>query len=182
MKYCSFLILLIFISCNKKTSTTDTNAIVYFDLNKYLNIDIANNQKNNIKEKKEIEINNKKDEQINTNVDWQKEMKLLAECDINKPNWIGKFQVDSAWQNDTTLLSIQCLALDKKIPVKKMTVFFDSNKQPNKIVILKKIKSLLFDTEQQIEYFPAKSFTINAQQKAFFMNDFNSKVSITFIP
>lgn len=182
MKYTVLLFLItITLSCNNSKQSVVVGQKLYFDLEKYITNDIAFNQKHNIKENKKIEINGKLDEQINANVDWQKEMSLIEECDINKANWIGKYLIDSIWKADSILLSIQYIAKDTKIPVKKMTVFYDAVANPEKIIIQKKIKSILFDTEQQIEYVPTKSFSINAQQKAFFMNDFNSKVSVNFI-
>lgn len=181
MKYTVLLLLItITLACNNKKHSVAVGQKLYFDLEKYISDDIAFNKKNKIKENKNIDINGKLDEQINENVDWQKEMSLIEECDINKANWIGKYRIDSIWKEDSILLSVQYTATDNKIPVKKMTVFYTAT-HPAKIIIQKKIKSILFDTEQQIEYVPTKSFSINAQQKAFFMNDFNSKVSINFI-
>jgi hypothetical protein len=154
---------------------------MYFNLAKIVQTDIDSNTKNSCGEEKIINVNNKQEKQTINSLDWQKEMQLLLDCDMNKPSWKGKFNVDTLWKQDSTMYSITYYSLSNKIQVKRLCVEYANNNEIATITIDKKINSILFSNRQQIIYQPGQSFTVSSQQKAFFMNDFNSEVEIRYL-
>ena len=182
MKY--LLIITIFlIACQHKQMKEESVIATtsYFDLADLVQTDIRNNTKNSCGEEKIINVNNQLEKKTINTLDWQKEMQLLLDCDINKPSWKGKFKVDTLWKQDSSLLSITYHSLSNKIQVKRMYIQFANDNTIANITIDKKISSILFSNRQQIIYQPSKSFTVSSHQKAFFMNDFNSEVEIKYL-
>ena len=178
-----FVTIIFLTACQNKPKETESTSVekTYFDLSKIVQADIDSNSKNNCGEEKLINVNNHQEKQTIATVDWTKEMELLLDCDINKPSWKGKFLVDTIWKQDTTLLSISYRALTDKIQVRRMYVQYNNDNQIANITVNKRIKSFLFSNEQQIIYQPTKSFKINSQQKAFYMNDFASEVEVKYL-
>ena len=183
MRFFFIITILFFVSCKNESTKTESASTekMYFNLTKIVQADIDSNSKNYCGEEKTITVNNQMEKQTLARIDWKKEMQLLLDCDINKPSWKGKFDADTIWKEDTTLVSISYRALTDKIQVRRMYVQYNNDNQIANITINKKIKSFLFSNEQQIVYQPAKSFKINSQQKAFYMNDFISEVEVKFL-
>ena len=181
MKIClQCLCFLFLLSCNQKDETTQkqTKELMYFDLLTIIQKDLKINSSMNCKEEKTVIINQKKEKKSSDSVNWENEFQLLMDCDINKPNWIGKF--DSIISDDGQKLTY--FANSSKIPVKKMTIQYDKKTNRAQMIIIdKKVATLLFTNEQQIIYIPGKSFKITAKQSAIFMNDFNSDVEIKYL-
>ena len=102
----------------------------------------------------------------------------MLDCDINKPSWKGKYNVQIL--NDS--LKYLYIAVSTKIPVRQLAVNYEQkNGRIISIEIKKKTGTALFSNEQQIIYFPEKSFKVNGSQQALFMQDFNSEVEIKYL-
>lgn len=176
----SLSVILFFVSCKNETSKNESTptANSYFDLAKIVRDDININTRVGVGEEKIVTINGKTETKKVSSINWKKELQLLSECDLNKPSWKGKFDVTIL--NDS--LKYVYTANSDKISVRKMTVNYEQkNGSIASVEIEKKIATILFKTEQQISYFPQKSFTIKAIQKAIFMRDFNSEVEIKYL-
>ena len=178
--FIQLLALCIFISCNNESNKTEQSSSekTYFDLAKAVQNDISTNSKNKCGEEKTVLINVINETKKSDTVDWEKELQVLLDCDINKPSWKGKF--------DTQILDDRqkyvYTSNSAKIPIRKMIVNYEQKSgKIISIAIEKKISTILFSNEQQITYFPEKSFKINARQRAFFMKDFNSEVEIKYL-
>lgn len=177
------LLILFLISCQQQTKKSESLSVEksYFNLAEIVQADIEKNTKDNCGEEKVINVNNQQEKQTINKLDWQKEMQLLLDCDINKPSWKGKFKADTLWKQDSSLFSITYHSESNKIQVKRMYIQYTNDTTIANITIDKKINSILFSNRQQIIYQPSKSFRVSTHQKAFFMNDFNSEVEIKYL-
>jgi uncharacterized protein YggU (UPF0235/DUF167 family) len=117
MKYL-LIITLFFVACKKEQKNEDSTSLEkkYFDLVKIVQADIDNNSTNKCGEEKTVFINGKPESKKIDAVDWQKEMQLLLDCDINKPSWKGKYNVQIL--NDS--LKYLYIAVSTKIPVRQL--------------------------------------------------------------
>ncbi len=179
MKYL-LIITLFFVACKKEQKNEDSTSLEkkYFDLVKIVKTDIDNNSTKKCGEEKTVSINGKPESKKIDTVDWKKEMQLLLDCDINKPSWKGKYNVQIL--NDS--LKYLYIAVSTKIPVRQLAVNYEQkNGRIISIEIKKKTGTALFSNEQQIIYFPEKSFKVNGSQQALFMQDFNSEVEIKYL-
>lgn len=179
MRFITAILILCFcmlIACKKEHPTSSTK-LVYFDLKSIVQSDIDSNSKNQKKETKTITMNGKQEIQQLENVDWQKEMELLLNCDINKTDWKDKFTTQSIPADNKIVYS----TISSKIPIKKMSIYFSDSTQKIKYVeVDKETSTLLFSNKQHIVYYPFQSFKINTQQKLLFMRDFNAEIEIKY--
>lgn len=170
-------IFILLVSCQQETKKISSEKI-YFDLEKLVRADIERHTVNNCAEEKNITINGKNESKQIDTVDWEKELQLLLDCDINKPDWIGKYDVQVLNDSQKYIFT----ANSSKIPIRSLTVIYEQKGgEVSSVEIVKKISTALFSNEQQITFLPDKSFNIKACQSALFMKDFNSEVEIKYL-
>jgi len=179
MKYL-FIILLFLVACQNEQMKQESSSAkkVYFDLAKMVQLDIDNNTQQSCGEEKLVSVNGNTESKSIDTLDWKKELQILLDCDINKPSWKGKYEVQILNDGQKYIYA----ANSSKIPVRKMTV--NCEQKSGKVIsveIEKKTGTALFSNEQQIIYYPEKSFKIKASQRALFMKDFNSEVDVKFL-
>ncbi|HNE49977.1 MAG TPA: hypothetical protein PKM51_01270 [Chitinophagales bacterium] len=179
MKY--IYIIIIFITACQTATVQDHTSTgkEYFDLKGLVQQDIDTNTQRQYSELKSIRIDGKQETKQLDTVDWNKELKTIFESDINKPNWEGKYQVQTTPDKKEYLYTTQ----SPKLPIRSMKVQYASASDAVVLVeIEKKIGSFLFSNQQFIQYIPHQSFKITAKQSAVFMQDFNSEIDVKFLP
>ena len=174
------LIIFIFTSCKEYESQINSTDKPYFNLSKIIQRDINNNKNNNCSEEKTVYIQGTKETKKIDTLDWQKELQPLLECDINRTAWKGKFYIDTIPNDLTKDTTLQYRALSEKVSVRSLSVIY-ANNEIKKIIISKKINSILFSTAQTIDYIPGLGFIIRGEQKALFMNAFELNVDIKYL-
>jgi hypothetical protein len=75
---------------------------------------------------------------------------------------------------------LQYRALSNKVSIRSLSIIY-ANQQIKKIIIEKKIKSVLFSTSQLINYIPKFGFIIRGEQKALFMTNFDLNVDVKYL-
>lgn len=186
ISYTQFLfifIALFFNSCNDYKKEETAKEKLYVNLDSIVQSDIDFNTRENCQQEKLAFVNALKEKKIMDSVDWQKELEILKDCDINKPSWKGKFKVDIV---PTTIAHPGCTqyfyrSLDTKIPIRSITVNTDSLNRILNIYIQKKIESFLFSSNQQIEYIPHFGYSVRSDQKTSLFNTFNINVDVKYI-
>ncbi len=89
------LILSVFCSaCASETETVKTNR--YFDLKGLIEKQIGLLQKQKPNVQKTILVSEKSENQQVTSIDWTKELELFNQVDLNKPAYVGNYDVDSS--------------------------------------------------------------------------------------
>lgn len=179
MKYL-FIILVFLVACQNEQTKEHTASVknAYFDLAKIVQLDIDRNTQYSCGEEKLVSVNGNMESKNIDTVNWKKELQILMDCDINKPSWKGKFETQELNDHQKYVYT----ANSSKIPVRKMIVQYEQ--KSGKVIsveIEKKTGTALFSNEQQIIYYPEKSFKIKASQRALFMKDFNSEVDIKYL-
>lgn len=164
-------------SCSEQQPEKNIREKLYFDLAAVVQKDIDLNLSRHCGEEKSVLVNDVKETKVISDVDWNKELLPLSECDINKPAWKTRFSVDTV--NNMEGTSIQYHTLSNKINIRSMVVKMKNN-EVEKIIITKKISSLIFSSDQRIEYFPGKGFTVRGEQKAAMMKNFEINVDVKY--
>lgn len=172
------ILLLSCVSCTQQTSNKSNSSTSYFDLASLIKKDIADNTKNRCGEIKTVYVNTTGETKQLDSINWQKELQPLLECDINKPAWRDKFQVDT-FKNNFPDMTIQYHSLSDKINVRTLTVQL-KDKEIQRITISKKTRSFIFSSEQMIAYIPGKGFSVRGVQRAFMMKNFDLNVDVKY--
>ncbi len=152
----------------------------YFDLESVVKQDIDTNTTNHLSENKTVIINGRKETKKIDTVDWKLELQPIADADINRAAWKGKFLADTLDVGVAGRKTIQYRALSADIPVQSMRVDFENN-QVYRVSILKKINSMLFTSIQYMDYYPRKGFIIRSEQKAFIINSLQTEIAVDFV-
>lgn len=161
--YWLFAIAIVFQSCQPTTSAPVAEMEKpFFDLKSYFNQEkkrlatVSNFTKTTV-------VDGKEETKKIAKLDFDKELRIFVEADINKPAWIDKYEVDSVLQAGN-LTKISYIANDKKLAVREIVVDFDKQKIA-KISIKKAAETALADTQFQLIYEPERGYSIeNTQQ------------------
>lgn len=118
-----YFMILLFMACACTTPQVDdstSNETVYFDIPKLVEKQLTMLQNSKAELYKKLEVNKKTEELKLAKVDWEKELKLFAEANINKPVLKGTYQVFEQQEGDLPMTSYQ--SLDDKNKVKTLIV------------------------------------------------------------
>lgn len=163
-----FIILFLFSAC---TSSTDKHAETpkyFFDIAGYFNQQakllvnkpvVKTVSKNGAAETKTILVKN-----------WDQELQLFSECDINKAAWKDSYTADS------TVNQITYTATDPELKVRLIKISFNK-KTPNKIEITTQSKNILYHTTEDLIYIPDSLYQITKHQKVILLGLNDYKIS-----
>ncbi|HET8829000.1 MAG TPA: hypothetical protein VFM79_06645 [Pelobium sp.] len=112
--------------------------------------------KNKVAETKTIVVEN-----------WEQELQLFMECDINKPAWKDSYRRDSS----SNILTYT--ATDPELRVRNIKIDF-RGQLPQKIEINTKSKNLLYHTTEKLIFIPDSIYEITKHQKVLLLglNDY----------
>lgn len=157
-KLCILVFALALFSCREQQSDNANTSLPYFDIKGYFNSESIRLQKQNPAVNKTVSVNGTGESQTVTINDWQKELAIFANADINKNSWKGSFTTDKI--ADSTVFTSD----NRKIPVKKVTIVRD-NSNVKKVEIIIDNKNILFQSHDTLTYFPDSLYQIKKLQK-----------------
>ena len=170
--YISLLLLSVccLFSCNNPKQTT---LPPYFSLPDYMNSQIKILAANKTGAVKTISVNGKKEVHKFDILDWKEELQSFIDADINKPSWRGNFMVDTAYTVDKadTEKLITYSTEEPGIRTKKLVLNFDIHtKNITEVEAYNLTDNVLYHFEQQLFYFPMKSYFISTTEKVVLLN------------
>lgn len=165
-------------SCQSSAPASQADVHAYFDLARLVQKDISDNSEKACGEMKTVYVNTTGETKQLDSINWQKELQPILDCDINKAAWFGKFQVDT-FHNEPGAMTIQYHSMSDKIPVRSMSVLIRNN-TVQRVLILKRTRSFIFTSEQQIAYIPEKGFSVRGEQRAVMMKNFELNVDASY--
>lgn len=159
------IILFLFSSCSSTPDEQAQTQKYFFDIAGYFKQQasslnhtsvIKTVSKNKVAETKTIVVEN-----------WEQELQLFTECDINKPAWKDSYRRDSS-SNTLTYT-----ATDPELKVRNIKIDF-SDQSPKKIEINTQSKNLLYHTTEKLIFIPDSIYQITKHQKVLLLglNDY----------
>lgn len=134
---------LLLIGCTE--SETQNATKTNFDLAGLVNQQIAELNKNQPLTHKSLEIEGKK-EVLNTNkIDWQKELELFLQADLNKQSYQLSYN-----KEETPQMAVYTLKEGEKLPVKSLKIIFDEDKTVKHLEALLQTKNYLYESEKHL--------------------------------
>ena len=164
----ALLIITLFSSCFSKAKETKQSKF-YFDLKGYFsNLATTLNQenpeinktvsKNDLKENKRIKIPN-----------WNEELALFIEADINKPAWKDSYTIDSS------ATKITYKSNDADLKTQKIEISL-SNGKPTRIHIETSADNLLYQTKENLDFYPDSLYRIQKKQNVILLGENNYQI------
>lgn len=151
-----------FISCNQDKETNAYARSSYFDVKGYFSKEVSRLQQINPMIKKTVSVNGTAENRELKIADWEKELAVFTNADINKASWQGEFTVTK--NNQLTVYN----SASKKIPVKKISLTYQLAKLA-KIEIIVENKNILFQSNDTLIYAPGRFYEIKKLQKIRFL-------------
>jgi hypothetical protein len=168
-----FLILVIIMSCQKAEKPSE---LKYFDLAGLMKTQIEWLNKNKPAVKKSILLGKDAENIQMDSLDWEKELALFVQADINKKAYVKSYAVREAGSEVEYVLNS-----GESLPVKTMKVLFDAEKEPQSVIITTETSNYLLNAKRKLELRlqgnQLKSYHIRSEQKLFVGDTENIEVS-----
>lgn len=159
-------------SSNTQQAADTTNA--YFSLEAFFTSEIdrltalaptlnKTVSRNGVSEKKEVQIEN-----------WENELALFIDSDINKPAWQKSYRIDS------TERSVVYKSIDPELRTQKITIDKNENGLIKHIAISNHTSNMLYQTAEQLDYYPDSLYRINKQQQVRFIGNSRYTINASF--
>jgi hypothetical protein len=113
-------------------------------------------------------------------VNWDEELELFMESDINRPAWRGAFIADTVELERMYVISYR--TENEEIPVKNVVVTLDrDSKQCLHLTIDRQTDNFLYTSVQKLFFTPGEGYTIKGLLKVSFLFESEFVVESTFI-
>ena len=169
---------MLFVSCNNKTDSTEQELKPFFDLKKYFIEQENLLASKEFRLQKQITKDGKSEEKVFTNVDWQRELKPFAECDINKPSWIYSYSADTIFTKSG--MEIKYISKDLSLPVKQIDLIFE-NTVLTRMDIHKESANSYYRSTNNYIFEPQKGFSIDGSQEVVLAEKTNYSITAKFL-
>lgn len=157
-----------------KPAIKETGAqIKFFDIKDYFKHEAARLTKLNRDVKKSVEHNGDKDAKKVHIANWDRELNLFTESDINKPAWSRSYAVDSTASN------ITYKAKFPELKTRYITIC-RTNGKVTAIEIENDTHNLLYNTTEKLTYLPDTFYQIEKTQKVKVMGGNSYKIKGEF--
>ncbi len=172
------IIVFCFSTCVEQTPVVKTEPS-FFDLKEYFKNQVAS-----LSEVKRISkttiINGNRIEKELDSIDFNQELIVFKESDINKVAWIDKYQVDSIYDEDGMLNQIIYTATDKKLRTQKLLISFNQS-VVDTIEIFNNASGNIAKLEQYLSYIPSYGYLIESTQKITLSKEHVLAVDVKFL-
>ena len=132
----------------------------YVDLQGFFSAEASRLNAQKPKVLKTVGINQKSEQKLlKKTIDWEKELSVFKEADINKPAFKGMYQI-SKLPNKTLYTS-----LNKKNLVQRIEVDWNLAKKPSGIRIFQLTKNMIYCATDTLSYYPDSIYSIHKKQE-----------------
>ena len=157
---------------NPAISTGSSGKLLYFDIKGYFRQELKRLAAIS-SVTKATEVNGVREERIIAAPDFEKELAVFINADINKPAWSDKYSVDSLFNQDRQLAGLVYAAVDEKLQIRQISVDFIDD-QVRKLSIQSAMHSSIADSRQQLNYDPEAGYSIESYQRIPFLSQENA--------
>jgi len=180
-KFLFFFCLTIYLlACNvptiKETNRPQSN---FFDLKGFFKKEARYLKEQGVEIQKTIQHNQTKETQTIRPEDWEKELLLFSESDINKPSWKDKYLLDSTNKGNGLIL-LHYKAIDENLSIQVLDVEL-KGESVHSVLIAKKVSNQVYESQQHLTYIPRKSYSIKKSQDVTFSDKDDYSIEAKYI-
>ena len=167
-KTASFFILLLCSGCQSAPEQMQKNDLTYFDLKGFFEKESARLSKTSPFITKTVRVNDFSETKRIRITDWNKELEIFKDADINKNSWKGLFKITKLSDKE------QYTTDSKKVPVKVLTVSYKKGStQVNELSCLQivvKNTNLLYNSTDTLIYYPDSLYEVKKTQNILLLS------------
>lgn len=172
------LLFIFFLACTDNSSHKESISVKYFSINNFIDNQIKYLKKMNPEISKTITYNSKIETQTLTDIDWEKELSVFKEYDINKPAWSNSYLIDTI-NNDTLSYDINYTTQDSSLSIKNLLVKFYNNKAVGFYANINS-ENFLYNIQKKVQYSISTGYSISENQNIKFYKDSEFKINAQF--
>ncbi len=174
------MLFFVFFSCSTKSSdkSIKTGKKIYFDLQSFFDQEIE--RLAGVQVKKTTSVGAESEERILDETDFERDLKIFSQNDINRPAWSDSYQIDSAFDGRGSLQQLSYTALDPDMKTQSILVDFNGE-AVSKIFIENSSSTTVAQTKQILTYEPTKGYSIESHQKVAFTDDNIFLIEVSFL-
>jgi hypothetical protein len=165
------IILFLFSSCSSSSDEQAQKQNYFFDIAGYFK------QQATLLTNKSVTKTVSKDKATETKTliveNWEQELQLFTDCDINKAAW------KDSYKKDSTSNTLIYTATDPDLRVRAIKINF-LGQSPSKIEISTQSKNLLYHTTENLVFIPDSLYQITKHQKVILLGLHDYKISGRF--
>ncbi len=120
-----------------------------------------------------------KEEHLQDSINFDQELKVFSNADINRPAWSDKYSIDSVFNERKELVQLVYENIDNDLRTKKISIDFEGG-NVSRIQIENTSNSAIADTRQLLTYLPKTGYTIESKQKVTLSEDNVFVVEVKF--
>jgi hypothetical protein len=154
-------ILVLLLACQNEPGTNVTDQR-FFDLSNYFKAEQKRLSKLTSPFTKKAVVNGNEEIKVFESLDFEKELAMFVDSDINRIAWFDKYQVDSSFVNGQ-LHSIEYITTDQSLKTQGLTIQLKNN-QVSRVDILRKSTSIAANIKQELTYQPNIGYSIISTQ------------------
>lgn len=148
-----------FSSCSQKPEhQRQLNQKPYFDIIGYFSKEADKLQSQNFPIKKAVSKNNEAEEKMTRLDNWKNEFELFMSSDINKPDWLGSYTIDSSAKKSSYI------ARSPKLRTKSIEIYKTKNGNVKLIAIRNADSNWLYQSSEKLMYYPDSLYRIEKVQ------------------
>lgn len=150
----------------------------FFDLKGYFSQEINRlSGKKNLTKK--AMYNGQEETKVMESIDFEKELLIFSNTDINRAAWLEKYSIDSIFDAQEKLRAVEYKALDEGLKTKSIRVQFAQN-SVSQIEITTAGSSAISDTENNLKYSPTAGYSIKSRQNVKFVSENDIDIQVLF--
>jgi len=174
----SFVIFCLFSCFDDPNSSKDGQKTFFFDAKGYFEQEMARLDQEQSSIQKTIRKDSLEETKKITDINWENELNLFKESDINKASWVSKYQADT---NRTASNQQQIIytATDKDLKTQELQVFL-TNEQVDSIAIRNRIANQVYTSQQLLTYSPRGGYSIQKTQDVVLFDKDKYQIKVAF--
>lgn len=167
-----FAMPLFFYSC-KPAKQEQGHNLNYFDLKGYFEKEALRLKTSNPIITKTVMVNGSGETKQIRLADWQKELAVFTDADINRSAWAGLFGVQKNNEQELYTSAVE------KVPVKEVLILKKDNK-PYHIQVLVNNTNMLYSSSDTLSYYPDSLYQIKKKQHIKLLSEKNYSITGRF--
>lgn len=151
----------------------------FFDLKGYIQQEIKRLEAAQPKVSKTVAVNDKTETKELSGLNYDRELEIFIQSDINRRDWFEKYRADSTFQN-SQLTEIQYTAQKEDLRTRQLIIDFQNGKV-SKIYIKNGGENMAAGSEQELTYQPDSGYHIESLQHTALVKDKRFRIEVQFL-
>ncbi|TVR80261.1 MAG: hypothetical protein EA412_04950 [Chitinophagaceae bacterium] len=111
---------------------------------------------------------------------WENELFIFTEADINRPSYVGKYSIDTINIAGGNIL-LHYVAKEENLTTKEMKVYLsDFHSKPDSLMIRTASENFLNQTTQKMKFIPGKGYSLEGYQNIWLLNPREIFIEVMF--